>query len=91
MKAVAVTSSGELSLREVNDPPSIGDDELLIKVAATALNRGEVIPSRPYNPPLGSSPYPGLECSGTVLDAGRSVGRWKVGDKVLQFLKFVEI
>lgn len=87
MRAVVVTSSCNLSLREVEDPPAaIRDDEILIKVAATALNRGEVPVDGTYNPPEGSSPYPGLECSGTVLAAGRSVGRWEIGDQVCALL-----
>ncbi|KAJ6825368.1 quinone oxidoreductase PIG3-like isoform X1 [Iris pallida] len=86
MKAVVVTGPGVLRLREVEDPPAITAGEVLIRVAATALNRGEVPTEGTYSPPEGSSPYPGLECSGTVLDVGRSVDRWKVGDQVCALL-----
>ncbi|CAO2047113.1 unnamed protein product [Urochloa humidicola] len=40
-----------------------------------------------YPPPAGASPYPGLECSGTILALGPNVpSRWSVGDKVCALL-----
>ncbi|XP_072954180.1 uncharacterized protein [Typha angustifolia] len=87
MKAVVVTNPGGpevLKVREVEDP-AVGDDEVLIKVEATALNRADTVQRKgSYPPPKGASPYPGLECSGTILAVGRSVdpSRWKVGDQI---------
>ncbi|KAM3362430.1 quinone oxidoreductase PIG3 [Capsicum galapagoense] len=85
MKAVVITSPGGpevLKLQEVEDP-EIKDDEVLIKVAATALNRADTLQRQgKYPPPKGDSEYPGLECSGTVEAVGKDVIRWKIGDQV---------
>lgn len=85
MKAIVITQPGSpevLQLQEVEDP-QINDDEVLIKVEATALNRADTLQRKgSYPPPKGASPYPGLECSGTILSVGKNVSRWKVGDQV---------
>ncbi len=58
-------------------------DEVLIKVAATGVNRPDVAPrSGKYPPPPGASPIIGLECAGAVVAAGAQVTRFKVGDRV---------
>eukprot|EP00262_Sarcandra_glabra_P003016 TRINITY_DN13456_c0_g1_i1.p1 TRINITY_DN13456_c0_g1~~TRINITY_DN13456_c0_g1_i1.p1 ORF type:complete len:326 (+),score=60.86 TRINITY_DN13456_c0_g1_i1:106-1083(+) len=89
MKAVVITSPGGpevLEIQEVEDP-TIGDDEVLIKVEATALNRADTVQRMGfYPPPKGASPYLGLECSGTVESVGKNVGRWKIGDQVCAIL-----
>lgn len=75
-----------LQLQEVEDP-QIKDDEVLIKVEATALNRADTLQRKgSYPPPKGASPHPGLECSGTILSVGKNVSRWKVGDQVCALL-----
>ncbi|KAK3188087.1 hypothetical protein Dsin_027648 [Dipteronia sinensis] len=85
MKAIVITTPGGpevLKLQEVEDP-RIKDDEVLIKVEATALNRTDTLQRKGSYPlPKGASPYPGLECSGTVVSVGERVSRWKVGDQV---------
>lgn len=85
MKAIVITQPGSpevLQLQEVEDP-QIKDDEVLIKVEATALNRADTLQRKgSYPPPKGASPHPGLECSGTILSVGKNVSRWKVGDQV---------
>lgn len=90
MKAVVITSPGGpevLQLQEVEDPPEIKDDEVLIKVEATALNRADTLQRKgSYPPPPGASPYPGLECSGTILHVGNNVSRWKPGYQVCALL-----
>ncbi|KAK6264792.1 Alcohol dehydrogenase-like [Theobroma cacao] len=89
MKAIVITSPGDpevLQLQEVEDP-KIKDDEVLIKVEAAALNRGDIYQRQGfYPPPQGASPYPGLECSGIIQSVGENVSRWKVGDKVCALL-----
>ncbi|URD99403.1 Quinone oxidoreductase [Musa troglodytarum] len=85
MRAVVITSRGGPEVLQVQDveDPVVGDDEVLIKVEATALNRADTVQRKGlYTPPKGASPYPGLECSGTVLTVGKSVALWKVGDQV---------
>ncbi|TKY71636.1 Quinone oxidoreductase PIG3 [Spatholobus suberectus] len=89
MKAIVITSPGGpevLQLQDVEDP-QLGDDEVLIGVHAAALNRADTLQRKgSYPPPKGASPYPGLECSGTVLSLGKNVSRWKIGDQVCALL-----
>ncbi|XXG70453.1 hypothetical protein AAC387_Pa06g3212 [Persea americana] len=89
MKAVVITSPGGpevLQLQEVENP-RIGDDEVLINIGATALNRADTLQRKgSYPPPEGASPYPGLECAGTVESVGKNVTRWTVGDEVCALL-----
>ena len=64
MKAVTITEPGDpdvLELREVDDPQP-GPGEVLVKVAASAVNRADIMQRRGfYDPPPGTSPYPGLD------------------------------
>ncbi|CAI0407296.1 unnamed protein product [Linum tenue] len=89
MKAVVITSPGGpdvLQLQQVNDP-QIKDDEVLIKVAATAVNRADTNQRQgKYPPPKGASEHLGLECSGTIEAVGSRVSRWKIGDQVCALL-----
>lgn len=86
MKAIVISQPGEaevLQLQEVDDP-IIKEDEVLIKVEATALNRADTLQRKGfYPPPKGASPYLGLECSGIVEAVGKNVSRWKIGDQVI--------
>ncbi|XP_073313109.1 uncharacterized protein [Primulina huaijiensis] len=86
MKAIVITRGGGgpevLQLQEVEDP-KIKDDEVMIRIAATAVNRADTLQRQgKHPPPKGDSPYPGLECSGTIEAIGSNVHRWKVGDQV---------
>lgn len=80
-----ITSPGGpevLQLQEV-EAPELQEDEVLIKVEGTALNRADTLQRKGlYPPPKGASQYPGLECSGTIDAVGKNVSRWKIGDKV---------
>jgi putative PIG3 family NAD(P)H quinone oxidoreductase len=65
------------------DTPQAGPHELLIRVAATGLNRGDLMQVMGlYPPPPGAPQTLGLEASGTVVAVGASVSRFKVGDAV---------
>lgn len=95
MKAVVITRAGGpevLEVQEVEDlTATVGDDQVLIRVEATALNRADTVQREGlYSPPPGASPYPGLECSGTVESVGKLVHRWKIGDQVAA-LSFADI
>ncbi|KAE7995589.1 hypothetical protein FH972_000369 [Carpinus fangiana] len=89
MKAVVISSPGGpevLRVQEVAEP-ELRDDEVLIKVAATALNRADTEQRKgAYPPPEGASEYLGVECSGVIEVVGRRVSRWKVGDQVCALL-----
>jgi NADPH2:quinone reductase len=57
--------------------------ELLIKVAATGVNRPDLAQrAGHYPPPPGASDLPGLEAAGTVAGLGSGVSGWTEGDAV---------
>jgi NADPH2:quinone reductase len=57
--------------------------ELLIKVAASGVNRPDIAQrAGHYPPPPGASDLPGLEAAGTVAALGDGVTGWKIGDAV---------
>ncbi len=57
--------------------------EILIKVAATAVNRPDIAQRMGnYAPPPGASDLPGLEAAGTVAELGEGVSGWTVGDEI---------
>ncbi|GFZ03111.1 oxidoreductase, zinc-binding dehydrogenase family protein [Actinidia rufa] len=89
MKAIVITSLGGpevLQLLEVDDP-EVGDNDVLIRIAAAALNRADMLQRKGLHPPpKGASEFPGLECSGTVEAVGKNVARWKIGDQVCALL-----
>jgi putative PIG3 family NAD(P)H quinone oxidoreductase len=89
MRAVVVTEPGgpeALTVSELPDPePAAG--EVVIDVAATAVNRADTLQRQGhYPPPAGASDVLGLECSGTVSAVGEGVDRWTVGDEVCALL-----
>lgn len=57
--------------------------ELLIKVAASGVNRPDLAQrAGSYPPPVGASDLPGLEAAGTVAAVGSGVKGWSIGDPV---------
>ena len=67
--------------------PSPNDDELLVRVAATALNRADLMQREGrYPPPPGASEILGLELAGTVEAVGAACEGWQVGDPVMGLL-----
>lgn len=89
MHAVVITEPGGpdvLRWTEVPDPVP-GPGEVLVDVAASAVNRADMMQRQGfYDPPPGASPYPGLECSGTVAALGEGVTGWAPGDQVCALL-----
>ncbi|XP_074330206.1 uncharacterized protein LOC141667559 isoform X2 [Apium graveolens] len=89
MKAIVITSPGDAEVLKIQqvEEPLIGDDEVLIQVEATAVNRADTLQRKgAHPPPKGASPYLGLECSGTILSLGQNVTRWNIGDQVCALL-----
>ena len=80
MHAVVITEPGGpevLRWTEVPDPVP-GPGEVLIDVAASAVNRADMMQRQGhYPPPKGAAPYPGLECSGTIAAVGADVTGWQ--------------
>lgn len=63
--------------------PSPGPGQLLVRIAATALNRADIFQRQGnYPPPPGASPILGLELAGTVMDTGSDVTDFNVGDNI---------
>lgn len=86
MRAVVLDEHGDtdvLRIREVPDPVP-GPEEVLVDVAATALNRADLLQRMGLYPgPKMDHEIPGLELSGTVAAIGARVGQWSVGDRVM--------
>ncbi|MEV0065849.1 NAD(P)H-quinone oxidoreductase [Amycolatopsis sp. NPDC050768] len=89
MYAITIREPGGpevLEWTEVPDP-SPGPGEVLLDVAAGAVNRADLLQRQGnYPPPPGSSETIGLECSGTIAELGEGVEGWQVGDEVCALL-----
>ncbi|MEU6661578.1 NAD(P)H-quinone oxidoreductase [Streptomyces sp. NPDC046821] len=89
MYAITIPEPGgpeALVWAEVADPVP-GDGEVLVEVAAGAVNRADLLQRQGfYNPPPGATEIPGLECSGRVVALGPGVSGWSVGDEVCALL-----
>lgn len=89
MHAVTISEPGGpevLTWSQVPDPAP-GQGEVLIDVAASAVNRADLLQRAGYYPPpAGVPPYPGLECSGVVTQLGEGVTGLDAGDAVAALL-----
>lgn len=89
MKAVLVDEPGgpeKMRIGEYPRPP-YGEDELLVRVKATALNRADLLQREgKYPPPPGASPLLGLEIAGIVEAMGANCQTWNLGDEVMGLL-----
>lgn len=89
MRAVEITRAGGPEvLKPVTLPvPVPGQGQIIIRVAYAGVNRPDALQRAGlYAPPVSASPLPGLEASGTVVETGPNVTRWKIGDKVTALL-----
>ncbi|GLY40814.1 NAD(P)H quinone oxidoreductase [Amycolatopsis sp. NBRC 101858] len=89
MFAITIREPGDpdvLEWSEVADPRP-GPGEVLLDVAASAVNRADLLQRQGhYPPPPGASETIGLECSGTIAELGEGVTGWNVGDEVCALL-----
>lgn len=89
MYAITIREPGDpdvLEWAEVADPRP-GPGEVLLDVAASAVNRADLLQRQGhYPPPPGASETIGLECSGTIAELGEGVEGWTVGDEVCALL-----
>lgn len=85
MKGIVIDGN-HLRWQNVDDP-ALGVGQVRIAVAATAVNRADLVQrSGGYPPPPGASPILGLECAGVVLEVGEGVTRVAPGDRVCALL-----
>lgn len=85
MTAMAVPHPGgpEAFVAEQRPVPTPGPGEVLIRVAACAVNRPDVMQRQGnYPPPPGAPDIPGLDIAGTIAAVGPDVGEWQAGDAV---------
>jgi putative PIG3 family NAD(P)H quinone oxidoreductase len=90
MRAITITEPGGpevLTLVEVADPEP-GPGEVLLDVAATAVNRADLLQRQGnyHAPPGVPANIPGLEASGTIAALGPDVAGWPVGTQVCALL-----
>lgn len=86
MKAIVVDGDGKaadsLRIAEVADPVA-GDEEVLLRVHATALNRADIMQRMGgYPAQHGASEILGLELAGEVIEVGSRVRSLAAGDRV---------
>ena len=89
MKAVLQEQHGSAEVLSIGetDRPVPGDDQVVIKVAATTVNRADIIQREGnYNQPPGDSPILGLEVAGVVDELGPGVSGFKVGERVMSLV-----
>jgi putative PIG3 family NAD(P)H quinone oxidoreductase len=89
MKAVVISEFGGPQVLQWADVPDpvCGPGEVVIDVAATAVNRADLLQRQGYYPPPPGEPeWPGLECSGTIRSVGEDVDNWNVGEEVCALL-----
>ncbi|XP_073146564.1 uncharacterized protein [Henckelia pumila] len=85
MKAMVAKKSYFSSILEQREVkmPEIKDYEVLIKVCAVGVNRGDIIDVATSDDGF----CPGLECSGIIEAVGRNANCWKVGERVCAILE----
>ena len=86
MKAILVDENKNLVWSDVPDP-TVGEDEVLVKIHAAALNRADLLQRQgKYPSPPGCPPWMGLEIAGEIVKIGSAVSKWRVGDCVCALL-----
>jgi putative PIG3 family NAD(P)H quinone oxidoreductase len=89
VKAILIREPGApevLEMAEVPDPVP-GPGEVLLRVAATAVNRADLLQRMGrYPPPPGASEILGLDAAGTVAEVGEGVAGWAPGDRAAALL-----
>jgi putative PIG3 family NAD(P)H quinone oxidoreductase len=89
MRAVVFDHFGDPSVLRIGDVPrpSLGDNEVRIRVRAAGLNRADLLQREGhYPPPAGASEILGMEAAGEIAEVGRDAGAWRVGERVMALL-----
>src|SRR5215471_19589674 len=86
MRAAWIASFGGPEVFEIRQvaQPSINDEQVLVRVRASSLNRADLLQRQgKYPPPPGfPAEIPGMEFAGEVAEVGSSVRLWKPGQRV---------
>lgn len=87
MRAAVITQPGDVDVLELRDVarPEPGAGEILVRVAATAVNRADLMQRRGYYPapPGWPQDIPGLEYAGVVEACGTGAAHRRAGDRVM--------
>jgi putative PIG3 family NAD(P)H quinone oxidoreductase len=86
MKAVVLDAFGGPEVLKVGEvaPPTAGAGQVLIRVAATSVNRPDLVQREGrYPPPPGESAILGLEIAGTIAELGADVPGFELGERVV--------
>lgn len=89
MRAIVAATPGDAEVLELGEAPAppLVPGSLRIRVAATAVNRADLLQRRGlYPPPPGASPILGLECAGEVVEVAPDVTGWRVGARAMALL-----
>ncbi len=89
MYAITMREPGGPDVLEWTEVPDLTarHGEVVIEVAATAVNRADLMQRQGnYPPPPGASDIIGLECSGRIVELGAGVTGWRIGDEVCALL-----
>jgi NADPH:quinone reductase len=89
MKAVLLEGFGGVDMLKVGEveTPKPGENQVLVKVMATSINRPDLVQREgKYPPPPGDSEILGLEVSGIVAELGPGVTGWQKGDRVVSLV-----
>lgn len=89
MNAIRIENPGQnyRLVMAASPKPRPGPGEVLIKVAASGLNRADIAQAMGmYPPPPGAPQTLGLEVSGEIAEIGAGVTHWRVGGKVCALL-----
>jgi len=89
MKAVLQDEVGgpEVLRIDETDRPEAGEHQVVIKVAATSINRADIIQRQgKYNQPPGDSEILGLEVAGVIEELGPGVRDFEIGERVMSLV-----
>lgn len=89
MHAIVVSEPGDPSVLSWSHVPSPqpGPGEVIIDIAASAVNRADLLQRQGhYPPPPGATDILGLECSGTITALGAGVTSRAIGEEVTALL-----
>jgi len=86
MHAITLNGFGNVDVMQYVEiaNPELSPGQILIKVAATSVNRPDLVQRQGnYPPPKGDSEILGLEVAGYVEAVAEDVSGWQVGDRVM--------